>query len=292
MERLVVFITGTSTGLGRTTALHLARKGHRVFATMRSPQTDAAALLAIARDEHLSLSVSRLDVTDEASIECAVRTALDEAGAIDVLVNNAGLCVLTAVELATEAQTHAMFETNVFGPMRVMRAVLPAMRARGRGTIVNVSSISTRCIGVGSGLYAATKQALEALSEALALEAGPFGVRVAIIEPGFFETPILDKVLVGLDLASDSPYAAVERRVYGIYAGGRSGAGDPQEVADAIEHAIITDDPKLRYIVGAGGMVFARERARMGDEEYVRAFSRAMSDEEFFAEFGARFPMS
>jgi NAD(P)-dependent dehydrogenase (short-subunit alcohol dehydrogenase family) len=161
------------------------------------------------------------------------------------------------------------------------------MRAHRTGTIINVSSISPRCVGVGSGLYAATKLALEGLSEALALEALQHGIRVAIIEPGFFDTPIIEKSLSQLEVSSDSPYANIQRRAHAIYSAGKSSADDPQDVAEAIEHAISTDEPKLRYVVG--GAAFVHGRARMSDEEYVQSFGRSMSDEEFFAEFATRF---
>ena len=287
----VTLITGASTGLGRAAALHLARKGHRVFATMRSPERSQAQLLEAAKTEGLQLTVSRMDVTDPASVQAAVDAALAEAGQIDAVVNNAGLGDLGALELATDQQMRAMFETNVFGPIRVARAVLPSMRARGSGTIVNVSSVAGLIVGPGDGLYAGTKHALEAISEALAMEVLQYGIRVAIIEPGFFDTPIIDKAMDSMTAAGEAPYANVERRIAGIYAGGKTAAQDPQLVAEAIEHAITTDAPRLRYLVGVDAHVFAEKRPLMSDEEYVEGFGRVQTDEEFFAEFVRRFPM-
>ena len=214
-------------------------------------------------------------------------------GQIDVLVNNAGRGDLGAMELATEEQMRGMFETNVFGPLRVAQAVLPSMRARGSGTIVQISSVAGHIVGLGNGLYAGTKHALEAMSEALAAEVLQFGIRVAIIEPGFFATPIIDKAVesVAAGAAGDGPYANVERRMAGIYMGGKAAAQDPFQVAEVIEHAITTDTPKLRYLVGVDADVFMRERPRMTDEEYLQSFGRVQTDEEFFAEFMRRFPM-
>ena len=284
-------ITGTSTGLGRAAALHLARKGHRVFATMRSPERGSEPLLAAAKAEGLALTVSRMDVTDRASVQAVVEAALADAGRIDAVVNNAGLGDLGALELATDEQMRAMFETNVFGPVRVARVVLPSMRARGGGTIVNISSVAGLIVGPGDGLYAGTKHALEAISEALAMEVLQYGIRVAIIEPGFFATPIIDKAMGSVTAAGEAPYANIERRIAGIYAGGKAVAQDPQLVAEAIEHAIATDAPKLRYLVGVDAHVFAEKRPLMSDEEYVDGFGRVQTDEEFFAEFVRRFPM-
>jgi NAD(P)-dependent dehydrogenase (short-subunit alcohol dehydrogenase family) len=289
----VTLITGCSTGLGQAAALHLARKGHRVFATMRSPETGGGPLLEAAKSEGLQISVSRLDVCDPASVTDAVAAALADAGQIDVLVNNAGRGDLGAMELASEEQMRGMFETNVFGPLRVAQAVLPSMRARGSGTIVQISSVAGHIVGLGNGLYAGTKHALEAMSEALAAEVLQFGIRVAIIEPGFFATPIIDKAVesVAAGAAGDGPYASVERRMAGIYMGGKAAAQDPYQVAEVIEHAITTDAPKLRYLVGVDADVFMRERPRMTDEEYLQWFGRVQTDDEFFAEFMQRFPM-
>lgn len=287
----VILITGCSTGLGQAAALHLARRGHRVFATMRSPES-GTPLLDAAAAEGLQLSVSRLDVCDDASVREAVDAALRDAGQIDAVVNNAGRGDLGAVELATDAQMLAMFDTNVFGAIRVARAVLPSMRARGSGTIVNISSVSGLVVGASNGLYAGTKHALEAVSEALALEVMQFGIRVAIIEPGFFATPILDKAIASTPgAAGDGPYANIERRMAGIYMGGKGAAQDPQLVAEAIEHAITTDAPKLRYRVGVDAEVFATRRPAMSDEEYIEIFGKAQTDEEFFASFVRVFPM-
>jgi NAD(P)-dependent dehydrogenase (short-subunit alcohol dehydrogenase family) len=171
------------------------------------------------------------------------------------------------------------------------QAVLPSMRARASGTIVNVSSVAGLIVGVCNGLYAGTKHALEAVSEALALEVLQYGIRVAIIEPGFYATPIIDKAIGSVKAAGDVPYANVEGRIAGIYMGGKAAAQDPTEVAKVIEHAITTDAPKLRYLVGVDATVFTTERPKMTDEEYLQSFGRVQSDEEFFAEFMRRFPM-
>jgi NAD(P)-dependent dehydrogenase (short-subunit alcohol dehydrogenase family) len=291
MGTIVSLITGASTGIGQVTALHLARAGHDVHATMRSPER-GAPLLESAKTEGLKLTVSQLDVTEPASVEKAVALVLAKAGRIDVLINNAGIGNLGALENCDEDDVRMMFETNVSGPLRMIRAVLPGMRERGSGTIVNISSVAGRFVGGGNGIYCATKYALEAASETLAIEVKQFGIRVAIVEPGFFSTPIIDKAVDATGAHdAEGPYANIERRISGVYLGGKEVAGDPQEVAVAIEEAITTDDPKLRYLVGASAAPFIEGRARMSDEEYVHAFGRVMTDEDYFTEFAARFPM-
>lgn len=292
MTTPVTLITGASTGLGQATALHLARQGHHVWATMRTPETGSAVLREAAAREGLRISIEALDVRDPASIARAVGVVLATSGRIDVLINNAGLCDLGAVERVSEAQTLAMFDTNVFGSLRMCRAVLPAMRAQGVGTIVNLSSVAARMVAGGNGLYSATKQALEAISEALAIEVMPYGVRVAIIEPGFFATPILDKAPGAIAFAADAPYSDVERRIVGIFQAGKTSvAGDPKVVAEAIEHAITTTAPRLRYLVGIDAPVLTRGRQEMSDESYVQTFGRPQTDGEWFTAFMTRFPL-
>ena len=286
----VVLITGTSSGIGLATALQFARSGNKVYATMRNPETGSAALKAAAAAENLKLNIMQLDVTDPASVERAVDNILVEAGRIDVLVNNAGLGPLSVIERTTDAGAHELFETNFFGALRMMRAVLPGMREERSGTIVNVSSVAGKVAGMGSGLYAASKHALEAISESTALETRPFGIRVAIIEPGFFKTAIIDKATSAIHLDDASPYAAAERRISAIYGSANSIGGDPATVAEVIEHAVTTKEPVLRYPVGIDATVFINGRFAGTDEDWL-TFGDEKSDDEFWADFARRFPM-
>ena len=286
----VVLITGTSSGIGLATALQFARAGDNVYATMRNPRTGSAALTAAAKAEGLKLHIAQLDVTDPASVEQAVDAILVEAGRVDVLVNNAGVGPLSVVERTTDAGAHELFETNFFGALRLIRAVLPGMRERRSGTIINISSVAGKVAAQGSGLYAASKHALEALSESLALETRQFGIRVAIIEPGFFKTPIIEKATGAMHLDDASPYAVNERRVAAIYGQGGTIGGEPETVAQVIQHAVTTTDPKLRYTVGADADVFIRGRFAGSDEDWL-TFGDEKSDDEFWADFARRFPM-
>ncbi len=289
MAGQVVVITGASTGIGQITALHLARRGFNVYATMRSPDRAAGPLTEAALAEKLALKTLKMDVDDAASVQSAIGEVLRAEGRVDVLVNNAGIGDLCMIEKTTDEMAHAIFETNVHGVLRAMRAVLPGMRERRSGTIVNISSVGGHVAGLGAGLYAGTKHALGAISESTALETRPFGIRVAIIEPGFFNTPILGKAIGAIHLDPASPYADAERRITAIDSDGAAG-GDPQEVAEAIEHAITTDSPKLRYLVGVTAKPFAEGRARITDEEWVD-FGREMTEDEFWAEFARIFPL-
>ena len=286
----VTLITGCSTGIGFETALLMAQRGYRVYATMRKPDTDAQALLDAAKAGSAELQVCQLDVTNQESIDRCVGGLLKTEASIDVLVNNAGIAELRVVEDTTDEFTHAIFETNVFGPLRMMRSVLPGMRERQSGTIVNVSSVAGRIGAFGQTLYCGTKHALEAISEGLAIEVRRFGVRVAIIEPGIFNTPMVVKGVASLSGASASPYAATERQLAGIYTGGLAADAHPRAVAEAIEHAVSTEQPRLRYPVGVDAKVFLEGRARLSDEEWVE-FGAPMSDEDFWALWARTFPM-
>src|ERR1700732_80587 len=188
----IALITGTSSGIGLATAVSLARGGHKVIATMRNLQR-ATELQTIISTDQLPLTVADLDVNDDASVERSIARALAENGRIDVLVNNAGVGLGgSGGELPLDVFREVM-ETNYFGPLRCIKAVLPSMRERRQGCIVNVTSIAGRIALPPQAAYAASKWALEAMSECLEQEMRAFNVRVAIVEPGVVATQILGK---------------------------------------------------------------------------------------------------
>ena len=285
----VTLVTGASTGIGEATALHFARLGHTVYASMRTPDDSGGGLRRAAEEEALDLELVALDVDDSASVASAVGRVIERSGQIDVLVNNAGLGKLTSVEEVAVDEAKAVFETNVFGPLRMMQAVLPGMRERTSGTIVNVSSVAGRIVSAGHGVYSASKHALEALSEAVAIETRRLGIRVIVIEPGFISTPILDKM--GDVEIGDGPYAIHLRRMQALYKNARVGAEPPSVVAEVIAHALDDPSPRFRYFAGEGAPPVIDARARMTDEEWID-MGREMTDEEYFAESRRRFTPS
>jgi NAD(P)-dependent dehydrogenase (short-subunit alcohol dehydrogenase family) len=262
----VTLVTGTSTGIGFATALHLARHGHRVVATMRN-LAKAGPLEEAARKESLPLTVRELDVTRQDSIDGAVAATRAREGAIDVLVNNAGIGGATPLELTPEAEHRAMFEANYWGPVRMIHAVLPSMRERRAGCIVNVTSIAGRVATPNQIPYSASKHALAAVSEALAHEVAAFGIRVAIIEPGVIQTAIFENSAGATRYDKTSPYRQIMRRNGKLFAAGFRNPGKPETVAAAILDAITTDRPRLRYPVGVDAEGLAAGRARISDEE-------------------------
>ena len=284
----IVVITGCSTGIGYEAALRFGRSGNRVYATMRNlgkagPLRDAAAA------EGLDLRVVQLDVDSKASIDQAVSYILGEEGHIDVLVNNAGVTGVGPIETTTDEEWHSVFETNFFGPLRVIRAVVPGMRARQSGAIVNVSSAAGRLVAPVYGQYHSSKWALECATETLAVELKQFGIRVSAVEPGFFVTPILDKALDAWSERDPSPYEDIERRMKDLYAAAGQNGGDPADVAAIIEESVATNEPRLRWVVGADAVGFIEGRAKLADEEY-QVLGEKMTDEEWWAKFFEFFP--
>jgi NAD(P)-dependent dehydrogenase (short-subunit alcohol dehydrogenase family) len=245
----VVLITGCSSGIGREAARRFAAAGFRVYASMRRPQ-QADELRAEAASRGWALSTPALDVTSDDSVNAAVSALLAEtAGRLDVLVNNAGYYLLGPLEETGPDELRALFETNVIGVQRVTRAVLPAMRARGAGAIVNISSVAGRVAVPIAGAYHSSKWALEALSETLRYELRPFGIRVAIVEPGPFQTALHDKEqLPAAAGRPDSPYRPLfeeyQRRSHAMK------RRAPGPVVEVIFRAATSPRPRLRWPVG------------------------------------------
>ena len=276
METVVV--TGSSSGIGEATALLFARKGYRVFATMRNPVVGFANLRALATAEELALEAVAMDVSRPDSVHQAMATILDAVGHVDVLVNNAAITGGGSIEEASEESWHEVFETNFHGAVRTIRAVLPHMRAAGRGTIVNVSSAAGQAAIAGQDQYTPTKYALEAMSEILAQEVLRFGIRVAIVQPGVTATPIFTRNVTLPDPAS--PYVEFGQRFGRLVAKRlRSNPNTAESVAEIIHHAVITDSPKLRY-AAADSAALIRFRKSRTDEEWVD-YGREMTRDEF-----------
>lgn len=274
----VVLITGCSRGIGLLTALHFSRKGHVVFASMRNTSI-AGELERAAENENLHIEVVQLDITDEASVKRAVADVLASAGRIDVLINNAGVGFHGPIEDADLNEAREIFETNVFGPLRLTQAVLPTMREQRSGTIVNVSSIAGVVAEPYNGIYAASKHALEAASEVLYFECHPFGIRVAIIEPGGFDTRgyRVAREREELRFAEGSPHLEYGLRFTAalkkLPGGGEP--GNPQVVAEAIYDAVHTDQPKLRYAVGEEAAIVGLRR-QLDDEEFEETMRKVL----------------
>jgi NAD(P)-dependent dehydrogenase (short-subunit alcohol dehydrogenase family) len=274
----IALVTGTSTGIGQATAVTLARGGHTVYATMRNPAKGAAEIQEIAEKESLPLKVLPLDVDDDASVKTGVAQALAMSGRIDVLVNNAGIPMHGSVEELPVAEFKRAMETNFFGALRCIQAVLPGMRERHHGVIVNVSSVAGRFSSAPQAPYAASKWALEAASEALAQEVKPFGVRVAIVEPGMISTPIFDKAR---SLEHEKSLYPHTRRLAVLFAAALKNSASPYVVGEAIRGIVESNSWQLRYPVGPDAAPLLAWRASMTDEQWIDG--GAVTDEEWVA---------
>ncbi|MGC4942083.1 oxidoreductase [Kribbella sp. DT2] len=236
----VWFVTGASRGFGAEIVREALARGHQVVATARHPEEIPYDVLKLP-----------LDVTDEYQARAAVEQTVAEYGRIDVLVNNAGRGLLGAVEEASDEVARAVFDTNVFGLLTVQRAVLPVLRAQRSGHIVQLSSVGGFTGTPGWGVYAATKFAVEGLSEALAAEVGPLGIKVTIVEPGFFRTDFLDSSSLHTADTTIDDYAATTGRVRELMAErNHSQPGDPVKAARAIVDLTELDEPPLRIQLG------------------------------------------
>ncbi len=239
-----ILVTGSTSGFGRLTVETLARQGYTVFAGMRAIAEKnapaAAELRTLAEREQLAIHLVEIDVTDDASVEQAIEALIRAKGRLDVVVNNAGMAYSGPLEAFTLEQVHQQFETNVFGVLRVNRAALPHMRRQGSGLLLHIGSIAGRLALPFLGLYGATKFALEGLTESYRSELAPFGIDVAIIEPGTYPTPIAAKHANAADTERAALYqTALDGFTTPFYAENRSATPpDPQEVADAVARVI------------------------------------------------------
>lgn len=269
----IVLVTGCSSGIGEATARRLQQSGWRVYATARNPESLSDLRVVGCR-------TLALDVEDEASMQAAVETISREAGGIGALVNNAGYSQSGPVELVSPARLRRQFETNVFGLVRLTQLVLPGMRARRQGRIVNIGSMGGRLTFPGGGIYHATKHAIEAISDALRFEVEGFGIRVVLIQPGLIRTHFTKKVTESLDGMSGGPYATftaeVERITRESYERGALApyVGTAEDVAKVVERALTEREPRARYRVSRSASILMSLRAVLSDRRWDAFLAR------------------
>ena len=273
-----VLITGTSRGIGLETALAFARTGHTVVATMRNPSA-SPELAEIASHEQLPISIYTMDVDSDSSVSSATAAIQQNHGPVDVLVNNAGIERAGSVEELPLAEFKAAMETNYFGAIRCIQAVVPSMRQRRSGCIINVTSVAGRIASAPLTPYMASKWALEALTEGLAGEMKMFNVRVAMIEPGIIDTSMARSI--GSSTLT-SPYPHRERFA-SIFRAALKHPTPPSLVAQKIREVAESDSWQLRHPVGPDAVPFLQWRSRMSDEEWV-AYN-ASDDETYYKNF-------
>ena len=258
------FITGISRGLGKALAEVALARGDIVVGTTRDGKSEIAASRG-------TLHVLPLEVSDAAAIESTVAKAFELTGGLDVIVNNAAYGLLGALENASDAEVAQLFNVNVFGTFRVIRAALPKLRARGRGHIINITSIAGRAPMAGSGLYAATKSAVEGLSHSLAQEVGPLGIKVTVVAPGAFRTDFLSSHSIRKSApASDGYMDSVGRTLRRLDAMAGKQPGDPVRAAQALLALVDEEQPPLHLLLGSDALRRARENLDALIEEMDR----------------------
>ena len=274
----VAIVTGSSSGIGYAASLLLARNGFHTYASMRNIEK-SADIQEIVNKERLPLQVIQLDVNDDVSIRNSIKMVERENERIDVLVNNAGYGLVGAFEDLSVEEIKSQFETNFFGVIRLTQQVLPIMRKQKSGTIVNVSSGAGRIGFPGMSAYVSSKFALEGLSESMSYELEPFGIKVVIIEPGVIRTNFKKNSVMSkksVDNSSISPYSSIIQKIDSSISSIIEHATPPEEVAKAILHAITSNNPELRYLVGNDMIMMAETKRNMSDEDFRKMMMQSI----------------
>jgi NAD(P)-dependent dehydrogenase (short-subunit alcohol dehydrogenase family) len=267
-DQKVAVITGSSSGIGLESALVLARNGYITYATMRSPEKDTSIKEAV-QNEHLPIRVVQLDVTDDTSVKNARDHILSEADRIDILVNNAGYGLVGALEDLSIEEIKSQYETNLFGLIRVIHAVLPTMRKQRSGRIINISSGAGIFGYPGGSAYVSTKFAVEGLSESIAYELEQFGIKVILIEPGFIRTNFGNAMVIARKAQdSASPYAELMQKTMAGFNELAKNASDAELVANIILDAAKNPNPRLRYLAGKDVESWAAGKKNMDELEF------------------------
>ena len=267
-------ITGTSKGIGLETALAFGRAGYKVFATMRNPEM-ASGFKQKIKSESLNINISKMDVDSDASVKQCLDDILQKQGSVDVLVNNAGIEHHGSIEEMSIDDFQAIMNTNYLGVLRCTKALLPQMRKNKKGCIINVASVAGHIANSPLGGYAASKHALEAISEALAQEVKPFNIKVAIIEPGIINTQMASDITVNEE--SIYPHS---KRLAGLFSASLRTPTPPTLVADKILEVAESQSWKLRHPLGPDAEPFIAWRASMTDEAWVDW--NAVNDEDWY----------
>jgi short-subunit dehydrogenase len=269
-DQKIAVVTGSSTGIGFETSLTLARNGFYTYATMRKLEEEKSRpLTEVAKNENLPLQVIGLNVDNDKSATDAINTIVEERKRIDVLINNAGYALGGALEDSSMDEIKAQFETNFFGAVRAMKAVLPVMRRRGAGIIENITSMGGRISIPLSSSYHGSKFALEGLSESIQYELEPFGIKVILIEPGAVGSNFWKNIKIARSSSdSNSPYTQFGNKILKAYKEMEQNTISPSVVAKTILDAITSNNPQLRYVVGEDATKTIEARRNMPDNEF------------------------
>ena len=287
-QKEAAVVTGSSTGIGFETSLTLVRNGFNTCATMRKSGGKTNQITDIAKNEDLPLQVIQLDVSDDKSVLDAINRIAKEKGRIDVVVNNAGYALVGPLEQTSMEEIKAQFETNFFGAVGVMQAVIPVMREQRNGKIVNITSMGGRIAIPLDSIYHASKFALEGLSESIQksiqYELEPFEIKIILIEPGAIGSNFWKNLNMASKTSSgnnnnngDSPYRQLANSLSKSFKQMQQNTLHPSEVAKVILQAVISDNPDFRYVVGKDAATILEARRNMSDREFVNFIKKQLN---------------
>jgi NAD(P)-dependent dehydrogenase (short-subunit alcohol dehydrogenase family) len=275
-QQQIALVTGSSSGIGFETSLRFAQTGIYTYASMRN-LSKSDEILGYARKDSLPLKILHLDVADEESISEAIDEIISEKGRIDIVVNNAGYSLLGPLEQLHINEIKEEFETNFFGIIKLIQSVLPMMRKQGYGRIINISSLAGRIGFPLSSAYVSSKFALEGLVESFRYEVQPHGILVSLIEPGVIRTNFVNNMKLGKNVVTssnsgndDSPYVEIIQKRISAFKPRFEKGSSASEVADMVLQAVISDNPKARYLVGEDALKMMEKRRNTTDEEFAR----------------------
>jgi NAD(P)-dependent dehydrogenase (short-subunit alcohol dehydrogenase family) len=276
----VAVVTGSSSGMGYETSLILARNGFHTYATVRKLEGEGSnQILDIAKNENLPLQVIQLDVNNDKSVTDAINRIAKEKDRIDVVVNNAGYDLMGALEETSMDEIKGQFETNFFGAVRVMQAVIPMMRKQGGGIIVNITSVGGRITFPLNSPYHATKFALEGLSESMQYELEPLGIKIIVIEPGGVGSNFLKNLKMASNTSDplNSPYRSMQSSISEYFKQWSQNLMHPSEVAKAILQAVTSDNSDFRYVVGKDAAMALESKRNMSDREFQNMMKKQIN---------------
>jgi NAD(P)-dependent dehydrogenase (short-subunit alcohol dehydrogenase family) len=273
----VAVITGSSSGIGFEIALMLARNGFQTYATMRN-LAKSENIKSIASRENLPIHIEQLDVTDNKSVTNAIKAIASKANSIDVLVNNAGYALTGAFEDLAIEEIKAQYETNLFGLIRTSQAIIPIMRKQKSGTIVNISSGAGRFGYAGGSAYVSTKFAVEGLSESMAYELEPFGIKVILVEPGVIKTNIANGMVIAKKSQNpNSPYSQIMQKMSTSFERMLENASSPELVAKVVLQAVTSENPSLRYLAGKDVEMWIEAKRNKSDDEFYKIMKQSFT---------------
>ena len=273
----VAVVTGSSSGIGFEIALMLARNGFQTYATMRN-LAKSENIKSIASKENLPIYIEQLDVTDNKSVTNAIQAIVSKANGIDVLMNNAGYALTGAFEDLAIEEIKAQYETNLFGLIRTTQTVLPIMRKQKSGAIVNISSGAGRFGYPGGSAYVSTKFAVEGLSESMAYELEPFGIKVILIEPGVIKTNIANGMVIAEKSQNpNSPYSQIMQKMSTSFEHMLENASSPDVVAKVVLKAVTSKNPSLRYLAGKDVEMWIEAKRNMSDDQFYKMIKQSFN---------------